>query len=131
MNTQDIAKLCHEANRAYCAAIGDDSQLPWESAPDWQKSSAVLGVRAHMNGNVSPEESHNLWLSQKQSQGWVYGPTKDVEKKEHPCCVPYHMLSVEQKAKDYIFGAIVRTVLAIDGEKLGDGVAGDRAPTEN
>jgi len=26
-----IAKVCHEVNRAYCAGIGDNSQVPWET----------------------------------------------------------------------------------------------------
>jgi len=28
----NIAKVCHEANRAYCESIGDNSQLSWEDA---------------------------------------------------------------------------------------------------
>ena len=36
----DVAEACarasHEANRAYCLAIGDASLAPWEQAPDWQ-----------------------------------------------------------------------------------------------
>ncbi len=127
MHIHDIAKLCHEVNRAYCAALGDNSQLPWESAPQWQKESAVQGVQFHMHGEASPEQSHESWLALKLAEGWTYGPVKDEALKQHPCCVPYHMLPVEQKAKDYIFGSIVRTILAIEGESLGDGVVGDRA----
>ena len=129
MNIEDIARICHEANRAYCKAFGDDSHLPWDSAPQWQRESAIMGVQAHMHaGGLDPEQSHNSWLAEKQRNGWVYGPVKDAEKKEHPCCVPYADLPVEQKAKDYIVGAIVAAVRVIDGEKLGDGVAGDRQP---
>lgn len=29
-----IAKFAHEVNRAYCQAIGDNSQLPWKKGPD-------------------------------------------------------------------------------------------------
>jgi RyR domain len=127
MNVIEIAKLCHEVNRSFCQALGDDTQLPWESAPDWQRRSAINGVNAYLgNDRMTPAESHALWLKEKIDTGWVYGPVKDAEKKEHPCCVEYHMLPVEQRAKDYIFAAIVRTVRSIDGEKLGDGVVGDR-----
>ena len=28
-----IAMICHEANRAYCAANGDESQPSWNEAP--------------------------------------------------------------------------------------------------
>ena len=43
MNIEDIARICHEANRAYCKAFGDDSHLPWDSAPQWQRESAIMG----------------------------------------------------------------------------------------
>lgn len=107
-----IAKVCHEANRAYCKALGDDSQPVWEQAPEWQQSSAIAGVGFIMeNPHAGPSASHDSWLKQKTEEGWKYGPVKDAEKKEHPCYVPYDQLPVEQKAKDYIFGAIVRSML--------------------
>jgi hypothetical protein len=37
----NIAKVCHEANRAYCQTISDNSQLPWEQAKEWQRASAI------------------------------------------------------------------------------------------
>jgi len=47
------------------------------------------------------------------ADGWKYGPVKDVEKKEHPCCVEYHELPVDQKAKDFIFRAVVYELLQL------------------
>lgn len=109
------AELCHEANRAYCKAIGDDSQPCWGDAPDWQRASAIKGVEFHIaNPDAGPSHSHDSWLEQKRAEGWKYGPVKDAEKKEHPCFVPYDELPPEQKAKDYIFGAIVKTVAGIN-----------------
>ena len=107
-----IAKICHEANRGYCEALGDHSQLAWEDAPQWQRDSAVAGVEFICdNPGAKPSASHESWLAQKQADGWKYGVVKDAEKKEHPCFVPYDKLPVEQKAKDYIFGAVVRAML--------------------
>lgn len=107
-----IAKTTHEANRAYCAAIGDNSQPAWNDAPIWQKNSALAGVGFHQkNPDALPSASHESWLAEKEKDGWKYGPVKDPEKKEHPCFVPYAELPQEQKAKDYIFGAIVKTLL--------------------
>jgi hypothetical protein len=108
-----VAKTCHEANRAYCKAIGDNSQPAWEDAPDWQKSSAVKGVKFIWdNPDASPSASHESWLAEKEAAGWVYGPVKDPDATPptHPCFVPYDELPVEQRAKDYIFGAIVRAL---------------------
>jgi NTP pyrophosphatase (non-canonical NTP hydrolase) len=108
-----IARICHEVNRAYCAALGDNSHLSWSGAPDWQRASAVEGVKfIRGNWTASPAASHMSWLEQKRREGWKYGPVKDVAKKEHPCFVPYDQLPVEQRAKDYIFGAVVRAVVS-------------------
>lgn len=104
-----IAKICHEVNRAYCKALGDDSQPAWEDAPGWQKESACNGVRFHLSDPApGPDASHNNWLAEKEMNGWKYGPVKDPEKKEHPCMVPFEVLPVEQKAKDYIFSTVVK-----------------------
>jgi len=35
------------------------------------------------------------------------GETKDPDKKQHPCLVPYNELSKEQQIKDALFTAIV------------------------
>lgn len=110
----EVARLCHEANRAYCLALGDTSQVAWADAPEWQRQSAVNGVEfICINQDASPSASHESWLKEKLENGWKYGPVKDADKKEHPCCVPYDQLPPEQRAKDYIFGAIVRTCVNI------------------
>lgn len=109
-----IAELCHEANRAYCESQGDTSQVAWADAPDWQKDSAINGVKFHIeNPDAGPSQSHESWLKQKQEEGWKWGPVKDAEKKEHPCFCGYDELPASQKAKDYIFTAIVKTITAI------------------
>jgi hypothetical protein len=111
MDTFEIAEVCHEVNRAYCQAIGDNSQPPWKDAPEWQKGSAVRGVEFHIDSpNAGPEGSHNNWMKEKEAAGWTWGPVKDPEKKEHPQLAPYSRLPAEQKAKDYIFTAIVHAL---------------------
>jgi hypothetical protein len=111
MKIENIAKVCHEVNRAYCMAIGDNSQPSWENAPEWQKQSAIKGVDFHIvNPDAGPSASHEEWLKVKEADGWKYGPVKDPEKKEHPCYVPYEELPAEQKAKDFIFTAIVHNL---------------------
>ena len=116
MTAEQIAQVTHEVNRAYCKAIGDDSQPEWKDAPDWQKQSAINGVKFHFNNpDATPEESHITWLREKEADGWRYGPVKDPAKKEHPCFMPYAMLPAEQRAKDYLFRQIVRSLTGIDG----------------
>lgn len=109
------ARAAHEVNRAYCIALGDTSQAPWESAPEWQEQSARNGVIGALSG-ATPRESHESWMAEKRATGWKYGPVKDVEKREHPCFVPYDELPPAQRAKDGIFVTVVRVV----GNALGD-----------
>lgn len=106
------AEAAHEVNRAYCAALGDTSQLPWDEAPDWQRDSARNGARSVLAGGSehSPEKAHKEWLAQKLAEGWTYGIVKDPVAKTHPCCLPYEELHVSQRAKDYIFIEVVRQV---------------------
>ena len=67
MTIQQIAKVAHEINRAFCQSIGDKSQPTWEQAPYWQKKSAIDGVRFHIaNPDASPSASHDSWLKQKR-----------------------------------------------------------------
>jgi len=124
MNKMDLivlaaAEAAHEANRIYCASIGDASQVPWKEAPVWQRESAIEGVRTALGG-ATPEEQHEAWCASKRRDGWTVGPVKDPAKKEHPCLVPYAELPPEQRAKDALYLAVVRgMVAALGGEKLG------------
>lgn len=107
MRIEEIAKVCHEVNRAYCLSIGDASQPAWEDAPQWQRDSAIKGVEFHLSGETTPEQSHESWMKEKVATGWTYGPIKDPDKKEHPCMVPYDQLPLEQRTKDYLFKSVV------------------------
>jgi len=111
MHVVQIARVAHEANRAYCQAIGDNSQVAWDDAPDWQRESAIKGVEFTIaNPSAPPSASHESWLAEKAATGWKYGPVKDADKKEHPCYVPYEQLPVEQRLKDSLFQGVVRSL---------------------
>jgi len=107
MKQEQIAKVCHQINKAYCEALGDFSQPEWDDAPEWQRESARMGVDLHTMGDFGPEASHISWMKQKVGDGWVYGEIKDTVEKTHPCIVPFGQLPKEQQAKDFIFRAVV------------------------
>jgi hypothetical protein len=108
------AEAAHEVNRAICLAVDDASQVAWKDAPEWQKKSAIAGVRAiATNPKTTPRQSHEGWLELKRSEGWVYGEVKDAEKKTHPCMVDYDQLPAGQRVKDSLFGIVVRAVLGM------------------
>ena len=104
-----IAEACHEVNAAYCRFLGDDSQLPWPDAPEWQRTSAINGVNFRLANPDAPDSaSHDSWMAEKIADGWVYGEVKDPDKKTHPCILPFDQLPKEQQLKDVLFGAVVR-----------------------
>ena len=112
MNDEQIAKVAHEVNRAYCRALGDTSQPVWEDAPERQRNSVVHGVAfVRANPDAGPRHNHAEWLREKTEAGWTYEPVKDVEKKEHPCMQEFDSLSIEQQAKDFIFLGVVRALI--------------------
>lgn len=105
------ARVCHEVNRAYCEAIGDLSQKPWDEAEQWQRDSAIKGVKfALANPHATPADQHESWMADKIADGWMYGEKKDADAKTHPALLPYDQLPQEQRIKDYLFRAVVRTL---------------------
>lgn len=58
-DVRSIARVCHEANKAFCAAHGDHSQKEWEYAEVWQRESAIKGVIFAQAGTNGPDAQHN------------------------------------------------------------------------
>ncbi len=103
-----IAKACHEANRIWCQANDDNSQKHWDEAEQWQRDSAISGVKFRLeNPEAKQDAQHNAWMKEKVDQGWVYGEKKDAEAKTHPCIVEFEKLPEFQQKKDALFCAIV------------------------
>ncbi len=108
MNIENIARICHEANKALCESVGDYTQKSWDQAEGWQRDSSISGVQFALQNPDAPASSqHDAWCKDKLDAGWKYGPRKDVDLKEHPCLVPFDDLPPEQRAKDHLFKAIV------------------------
>lgn len=122
---EQIARVCHEVNRAICEASGDHSQKPWNEAEQWQRDSALKGVAfSKEHPDALPSAQHEAWMQDKHDQGWGYGPVKDADAKTHPCMVPHGDLPFEQRVKDFAFQAIVRAMTATESpkaSKLDDG----------
>ncbi len=112
IDIETVARVAHEANRAYCRALGDATQPSWDEAPTWQRESAIKGVEfAIANPGAPPSASHDSWLDQKRLDGWAWGPEKDPLAKLHPCFVSYEQLPDFQRRKDALFQAVVRAFL--------------------
>lgn len=103
-----IARVCHQANQAWCDVNGDWSQEDWEDAEEWQRESAIKGVQFRIANPNAPESAqHDAWMADKVAGGWVHGEVKDADAKTHPCIVPFEELPEFQRKKDKLFCAIV------------------------
>lgn len=75
---EGIARVCHEANRAYCSMIGDNSQVDWHHASQSLRDRVCESVKVCIEN--SGLEIHFL---------------------------PYGEQSLDEKRKDYLFSAVV------------------------
>lgn len=111
-DTVTIARICWEANRAYCAHVGHPVDPPWEAAAAAQSVQGYIdGVAfAIANPGSTPEDQHQAWMNAKILDGWRRGDVKDAAAKTHPALVPYVDLPEVQRVKDRLFLAIVRAL---------------------
>jgi len=110
-NVMKIAHIAYEVNAAFCRSLGDNSQPAWEDAEEWQRKKFINGVIFHLHDpEATPGAIHENWLIQKEGDGWGFGEVRDPENKEHPSMLPFVDLPMEQKAKEYIFAQLVRSV---------------------
>lgn len=106
---QRIAQVCHEANRAAQIIAGDDPvSEPWDEASEDQRQSAMNGVSAYLDSEMTPEQMHAAWSEWKLLGGWVHGAQKDETAKTHPCLVPYVDLPESQRLKDRLFIHVIK-----------------------
>jgi hypothetical protein len=107
-DVEAIARVVHEAIRAYQMALGEAAAAPWDGAEGWQRSSTIEGVKFRIANPDAPfSAQHDQWMAEKRAAGWSYGPVKDGKKKTHPSLVPYTELPETERRKDALFQAVI------------------------
>jgi hypothetical protein len=108
----EVARVCHEVNHAYCQSIGQAS-VPWRDAPEWQRASARSGVATVLKDpTISHGDLHRAWVEDKVRDGWTHGAVKDADAKTHPCMVPFEELPECERIKDALFLGVVRAMFS-------------------
>ena len=112
MDSNVIIKIIYCAIKAYAETVGDNSFADWEIANrdvvDSMYRGYLIRLNALRHGVVqTPEENHNYWMKDRLAHGWVLGPIKNDNKKEHPALVPYVELPTFQRVKNTIFTSII------------------------
>lgn len=100
-----IARVVHEAVRAYQSALGEPIVPPWDDA-GWMQDSSREAVEFALR-NPTPGAQHEAWVQAKKRDGWVHGPVKDEREKTHPSLRPFEELSETERTKDALIIAIV------------------------
>ena len=123
----DMAKMIHaDYNKNRLKEKPDEPlEYPtWESlSPDMRYSNirqaekmgeklALIGCYIAKSGNIEVHEftddeieamaikEHENWVEERESNGWAYGPEKDVEKKLSPYIAPWEQLPESIKEYD-------------------------------
>lgn len=103
-----IARVMHEAVRAWQKASAQMTAPPWGQAPKWMKSSSIEAVKWRLtNPNAEISAQHDRWVAEKKADGWKHGRTKNGVKKTHPLLVPYGELPEVERRKDALVNAVI------------------------
>lgn len=106
--TMRIARVVHEAVRAFQAANDQPAAPPWSRAPKWMKTASAEAIAFRLaNPGAGPSAQHDQWMSEKLAAGWKRGKVKDGVKKTHPLMVPYTALPLVERQKDALVAAII------------------------
>lgn len=91
-----------EKNNGYIPSPKDVSDIALDSS--------VMELVEVMAKNV-----HEVWAESRIREGWRYGVTRNEERKEHPCLIPYEELP--ESERDYDRNTAIGTLKLI--HKLG------------
>ena len=67
------------------------------------------------------EQVHESWAAKRIEEGWVYGETRDDEKKTTPCLVPYAELPEIEKDYDRVTAFQTLRLIVSMGYKIEKG----------
>lgn len=93
-----MAKVAHEAVRAYSEGLGDFSQVPWEVTPEWQRESVLKQVELCV-ADMKIGDVQTTWASWMIGRGWHYGPRVDPNLKMHRALVPWADMTESDRVK--------------------------------
>lgn len=105
-----IAKVCYQANKAWCEINNDYSLLTWEQAEQRTKDYFISGVEFRLNLEspfIGEDAQHNSWMKGMINDGLIYDKTKDLQKNTHPYLIPFEELPDYYQIKARLFVAIV------------------------
>lgn len=111
-DVEAVARIAHEACRAYDTGLGDEPLSTWEEANHDVHRAAINSVEFLVdNPAATASDEHDAFLKKYLDEGWKFGKKKDQDKKTHPDLVPYDKLPKDVQAKYVLFHAVAHGTL--------------------
>jgi hypothetical protein len=96
----DLPDSLKYSNLRQARGIADKlRRMGWEMRPKGYAGTAIKEIPGDTVEALAVFE-HEEWVKERAASGWVYGETKDVDKKISPYLVPYEALSEEIRELD-------------------------------
>ncbi len=48
------------------------------------------------------KNAHEIWARERMRDGWTFGPTRNDQRKEHPCLISYEDLPESERVYDRV-----------------------------
>ncbi len=109
LGVPEIARVCHEVERAYGNRFCGDVHPHWIDVPGELRESCMKRVQFFLDHTGADAGAyHERWREIRAAEGWSYGKVRDDARKLDPRMVSFAELSDAQQVKGIIFHAIVR-----------------------
>lgn len=108
---EKIAAVCYAAIREWCIQTKQPIDYPWENlSPAYRTHVKIVVARCFADMTVpSGKVLHQRCMKEGMDGGWTYGEVVDKAKKRHPDILPWEKLSMEQRIKEHIFSAVIKS----------------------
>jgi hypothetical protein len=100
---KDLSDFLKDSNRAATNRMFEAVgliELALRPGKTTTKTAAHIRLTLEYHLELLAEAEHDGWMAWYLDRGWQCGPTKNEEKKTHPCLKPYAVLSDVEKNKD-------------------------------
>jgi len=111
------ASAAYEVVRNFSGVVDLDLPPPWHKLDALHKRTARHMVSAAIFVGMSASECHEIWRGEMLSGGWDWGLEEDSGRRLHPAILPFHRLSVAQRAATEIFCAAAYAVFDTEGNR--------------
>ena len=91
-----VAKVVHEATRAFNETLGDFTYGPWSTTPPWYQRILVECITFLLTKNMDVNQLHIYWSGKMVENGWKYGLLMNPKTKEHPNIKNFKELAFEE-----------------------------------